>query len=91
LTPSALLLGTGTKLGVGRRSSKRLRSLVAPSVPPRSLAGVYMSLSAILIALAILFIIATVPVWPYSRTWGVWPSGALGLVLVVLVGVLVMG
>jgi Protein of unknown function (DUF3309) len=29
-----------------------------------------MSLSAILIALAILFIIATVPVWPYSRTWG---------------------
>jgi hypothetical protein len=50
-----------------------------------------MSLSAILIALAILFIIATVPVWPYSRTWGVWPSGALDLVLVVLVGVLVMG
>jgi hypothetical protein len=50
-----------------------------------------MSLSAILIALAILFIIATVPVWPYSRTWGLWPSGALGLVLVVLVGLLVMG
>jgi len=50
-----------------------------------------MSLSAILIALVVLFIIATVPVWPYSRTWGLWPSGALGLVLVVLVGLLVMG
>jgi hypothetical protein len=50
-----------------------------------------MSLSAILIALVILFIIATVPVWPYSRTWGLWPSGALGLMLVVLVGLLVMG
>lgn len=50
-----------------------------------------MSLSAILIALVVLFIIATVPVWPYSRTWGLWPSGALGLVLVVLAGLLVMG
>ncbi|MXQ12269.1 DUF3309 family protein [Microvirga makkahensis] len=50
-----------------------------------------MSLSAILIALVVLFIIATVPVWPYSRTWGLWPSGALGLTLVVLVGLLVMG
>jgi Protein of unknown function (DUF3309) len=50
-----------------------------------------MSLGAILIALAIFFIIATVPVWPYSRTWGLWPSGALGLLLVALVGLLVMG
>jgi hypothetical protein len=50
-----------------------------------------MSLSAILIALVVLFLIGTVPVWPYSRTWGLWPSGALGLVLVVLVGLLVMG
>ena len=50
-----------------------------------------MSLSATLIVLVVLFIIATVPVWPYSRTWGLWPSGALGLVLVVLAGLLVMG
>jgi hypothetical protein len=50
-----------------------------------------MSLSAILIALVVLFLIGTVPVWPYSRTWGLWPSGALGLMLVVLVGLLVMG
>ncbi len=50
-----------------------------------------MSLSAILIALVVLFLIGTVPVWPNSRTWGLWPSGALGLMLVVLVGLLVMG
>jgi hypothetical protein len=53
--------------------------------------GKIMSLSAILIALVVLFLIGTVPVWPYSRTWGLWPSGALGLMLVVLVGLLVMG
>ena len=49
-----------------------------------------MSPSFILIALVILFIIATVPIWPYSRVWGLWPSGVLGLVLVVLVGLLIM-
>lgn len=50
-----------------------------------------MSLSLALIILVVLFIIATVPVWPYSRAWGFWPSGVLGLVLVVLLGLLVMG
>ncbi|WP_134495910.1 DUF3309 family protein [Microvirga pakistanensis] len=50
-----------------------------------------MSLSGILIALVILFIVATVPVWPYSRSWGLWPSGALGLVLAAIVGLLIMG
>jgi hypothetical protein len=50
-----------------------------------------MSLSASLITLVVLFIIATVPVWPYSCTWGLSPSGALGLVLVVLGGLLVLG
>lgn len=50
-----------------------------------------MSLSALLIALVVLFIVATVPVWPYSRTWGLVPSGAFALLLVVLIGLMVMG
>lgn len=50
-----------------------------------------MPYSAILIAVVILFIVATVPVWPYSRTWGFWPSGLLGLALVALVGLFVLG
>ncbi|MFC4173573.1 DUF3309 family protein [Microvirga sp. GCM10011540] len=50
-----------------------------------------MPYSAILISVVILFIIATVPVWPYSRTWGFWPSGLLALALVALIGLLVLG
>ncbi len=50
-----------------------------------------MPFSAILIGLVILFVIATVPVWPYSRTWGFWPSGVLALTLVALGGFLLMG
>ena len=45
-----------------------------------------MPLSTILISLVILFVIATVPIWPYSRAWGFWPSGNLGLIEVVLAG-----
>ncbi|HEY8384340.1 MAG TPA: DUF3309 family protein [Microvirga sp.] len=50
-----------------------------------------MPFSTILVALVILFVIATVPVWPYSRSWGFWPSGILGLLLVMVLGYLVMG
>jgi hypothetical protein len=45
-----------------------------------------MPLSTILIFLVILFLIATVPIWPYSRAWGFWPCGVLGLIGVVLAG-----
>ena len=75
-------------LGVKQRAAERA---VASSDQSGPGLAITMSLSAILIALVVLFIIATVPVWPYSRTWGLWPSGALGLVLVVLAGLLVMG
>lgn len=47
--------------------------------------------SAILIGIVILFIMVTVPIWPYSRSWGLWPSGALALLLVAVAGLLVLG
>jgi hypothetical protein len=50
-----------------------------------------MPFSTILVLLVILFVIATVPIWPYSRTWGLWPSGVLGLAATALAGYLVMG
>jgi uncharacterized membrane protein YdjX (TVP38/TMEM64 family) len=49
-----------------------------------------MPYSTILVCLVILFVIATVPIWPYSRTWGLWPSGALALIAVAIFGYLVM-
>ncbi|WP_230530867.1 DUF3309 family protein [Microvirga roseola] len=67
----------------------RARVPIGRIVLPRS--TVLLPYSAILIGVVVFFIIATVPVWPYSRTWGLWPSGALGLLLVILVGLLVLG
>jgi hypothetical protein len=48
-------------------------------------------LGTILIILLVLMLIGSVPTWPHSRNWGYYPSGGLGLVLLVLIILLVMG
>ncbi|MFY2086504.1 DUF3309 family protein [Achromobacter xylosoxidans] len=35
--------------------------------------------------------IGAVPAWPYSRGWGYYPSGLLGIVLIVLIVLLLTG
>jgi hypothetical protein len=50
-----------------------------------------MTLGTILIILLILLLIGAVPAWPYSRSWGVFPSGILGVVLVIVIILVLMG
>lgn len=38
----------------------------------------------IVLLILILLVIAVLPTWPYSAGWGYFPSGGLGVVLVVL-------
>jgi Protein of unknown function (DUF3309) len=45
----------------------------------------------ILVVLLVLLMIGAVPAWPYSRGWGYFPSGGLGLVLLVVVILLLTG
>jgi len=45
----------------------------------------------ILLIFLILLLFAAVPTWPYSRGWGYYPSGGLGLVVLILVILLLMG
>ena len=42
-------------------------------------------------ALAFYTMFAAAPAWPYSRGWGYYPSGGLGLVVLILVILLLMG
>jgi hypothetical protein len=44
-----------------------------------------------MILLLIVLLVAAVPAWPYSRGWGYYPSGGIGLVVLILVIVLLMG
>ncbi|HEV8421780.1 MAG TPA: DUF3309 family protein [Chthoniobacterales bacterium] len=39
----------------------------------------------ILLVLLILLLLGALPTWPYSTGWGYYPSGGLGLVLLIVV------
>jgi len=43
----------------------------------------------LLILIILLFVI--VPVWPYSRGWGYYPSGGLGTILDIVVLLMLLG
>jgi hypothetical protein len=43
------------------------------------------SMSLILIILLIVLLLGAVPSWHYSRSWGYYPSGLLGLVLLIVI------
>ena len=45
----------------------------------------------LLLILLVILLAGSVPAWPYSRGWGYYPSGGLGLVLLIFVILLLMG
>jgi hypothetical protein len=42
-----------------------------------------------LLILLFLVVLGALPTWPHSRNWGYYPSGGLGLVLLILVILLI--
>ena len=50
-----------------------------------------MSIGTILLILLVLLLLGALPTWPYSGGWGYYPSGGLGLVLIVLLVLVVSG
>lgn len=50
-----------------------------------------MSLGTILLIILLLMLIGVLPTWPHSRSWGYYPSGGLGLILVILIVLLLLG
>jgi hypothetical protein len=45
----------------------------------------------ILVVILLLVALGALPTWPHSRDWGYYPSGGLGLVVLVLVILLLLG
>jgi flagellin-like protein len=48
-------------------------------------------LGTLLIIILVLALIGALPSWRYSRSWGYYPSGVVGLVLLVLIVLLLVG
>jgi len=48
-------------------------------------------METILLIVLIIVLISVLPTWPYSRGWGYYPSGGLGLVVLIIVLLLLFG
>jgi hypothetical protein len=48
-------------------------------------------MGTILLIILVLLLIGALPTWPYSSGWGYYPSGGLGLVVLIIIVLLVMG
>lgn len=48
-------------------------------------------MGTILLIILIILLVGALPTWPYSSGWGYYPSGGLGLLLVILIVLLLLG
>ncbi|UIF91442.1 DUF3309 family protein [Cupriavidus sp. UYPR2.512] len=50
-----------------------------------------MGIGTILLIILVLLLVGALPAWPYSSGWGYWPSGGLGLIVLIVVLLVVLG
>ena len=50
-----------------------------------------MSPGALILLVLVVLLIAGLPSWPYSRGWGYYPSGGIGLVVAIVLILLLLG
>jgi hypothetical protein len=48
-------------------------------------------MGTILLIILIVLLIGALPTWPYSGGWGYYPSGGVGLIVVILIVLLLVG
>ena len=48
-------------------------------------------MGTILLIVLILLLVGALPTWPYSTGWGYYPSGGLGLILLIVIILAVTG
>jgi hypothetical protein len=48
-------------------------------------------MGTILIIILVLVLVGALPTWPHSKSWGYYPSGGIGLVLLILIILLLLG
>lgn len=44
----------------------------------------------VVIVILVLMLLGAIPTWPYSRGWGYYPSGGIGLILAIVVVLLLL-
>jgi hypothetical protein len=68
-----------------------MEPLAPRAVMRASAEAVETSMRTILIVILLLLLLGALPAWPYSTGWGYYPSGGLGLILLIVIVVALMG
>jgi hypothetical protein len=50
-----------------------------------------MTLGTILLIILILVLVGAIPTWSHSRNWGYFPSGIVGVIVIILIVLLLTG
>lgn len=50
-----------------------------------------MTISTLILLILLLVLLGALPTWPYSRSWGYYPSGGVGLALIIILLCVVFG
>ena len=45
----------------------------------------------VLLIILIILLLGALPTWPYSGSWGYYPSGGLGVIVIIVIVLLLMG
>jgi Protein of unknown function (DUF3309) len=48
-------------------------------------------MNLLLLIILVILLVGALPTWPYSSGWGYYPSGTLGLILVILLILVLLG
>ncbi|MEO6687522.1 MAG: DUF3309 family protein [Dokdonella sp.] len=50
-----------------------------------------MSTGALVLLILVILLVVGLPTWPYSKSWGYYPTGGLGLLIVIILVLLLLG
>jgi hypothetical protein len=50
-----------------------------------------MNIGTILLIVLVLMLVGALPTWPHSKSWGYYPTGGLGIVILILLVLLITG
>lgn len=50
-----------------------------------------MNIGTVLLIVLVLILLGALPTWPHSKSWGYFPSGALGIVVTILLILVLLG
>ena len=83
-------LGGRARQGRGARTCRRQALKRGPDTPT-TIRNSGATMRLLILILLILLLVGALPTWPYSTGWGYYPSGGLGLLVLILVVVLIFG